>query len=153
MKIVCRYRNGALVPVDVDGMEALAKLRDGRDVMVEFKQARSPRHHRLFFALIRFAQMHCPIFEGRSTDEVLGAIKLATGHYDTYVDCETGKTLARERSIAFESMDQAEFAQFFENACNVMCKRWMPPGTTAEDVRRELIEMVDGPLALGERVA
>lgn len=153
MKIVCRKSNGALLPVDEEGIEALAKVRDGRDVMVEVTQSRNPRHHRLFFALLRFAQMHCEIFEGRSIDQILKAIKLATGWYDTYIDSETGREMHYERSIAWEAMDQGAFSAFFENACNVMCRRWMPPGVTADDVRRELVLMVDGRHALPDRVA
>lgn len=149
MKIVCRKIGRSLVPVDDEALEALAKVREGRDVTVEFKQSRNPRHHRLFFALIQFIRMHSETMASASVEQIKTALKLATGHVETFVDCQTGKTVCVPKSIAFESMDQAEFSRFFDDAARVISARWMPAGTTPEDVRKELIEMVDGPYAVG----
>jgi hypothetical protein len=148
----------ALVPVDDQGMELMARLKDGRDVGVTVSQHRNPRHHRLFFAIIKFVKLHAvdrrgnSLFETTDTETVTDAIKIATGHVKRFIDLETGQTSLRPSSIAWAKMDQTKFNKFFDNACNVICKRWMPPGTLPDDVRRELIEMVDGPHAVGERV-
>lgn len=152
-KIICRKIGRSLVPVDDEGFDALAKVKDGRDVTVEFKMARNPRHHRLFFAACRFVQMHSETMDNASIDQIKTAIKIATGFVDTFVDCQTGNTIAVPKSLSFESLDQTSFNQFFDDACGVICNRWMPAGTTPEDVRRELILLVDGRHALGERVA
>lgn len=152
MKIVCRKQAGKLVPVDDEGIEALAKVKDGRDVTVEFKTPRNPRHHRLFFALIQFVRMHSERMSSATTDQIKTALKIATGLVDTFVDCQTGKSVMVPRSIAFDSMDQTEFNKFFDDAASVIATRWMPSGTTPEEVRRELIIMVDGRYAVG-RVA
>lgn len=153
MKIICRKVGRSLVPVDDEGFDALAKVKDGRDVTVEFKQSRNTRHHRLVFAIFKFVKMHSDTMADASIEQIKTAIKLATGHVETFVDCQTGKTVCVPRSIAFEAMDQLEFNQFFDAACAVVANRWLPEGVTPEDVRRELIEMVDGKHALGERVA
>lgn len=153
MKIICRKVGRSLVPVDDEGHEALAKVRDGRDVKVEFTMSRNLRHHRLAFAIFRFVQMHSETMANASIEQIKTAVKLATGHVDTFVDCQTGKSVMVPRSLAFEAMDQTEFGKFFEDACRVISSRWMPAGTTPEDVRRELILLVDGRHALGERVA
>lgn len=152
MKIICRKVGRTLVPVDDEGIEALAKVKDGRDVTVELKMARNPKHHRLFFALCQFVRMHSETMSSASIDQIKTAMKLATGYVDTFVDCQTGKTAYVPKSIAWESCDQAEFNKFFDAAAGVIATRWMPPGVTAEEVRRELLLMVDGPHAVG-RVA
>jgi hypothetical protein len=151
-KIICRKVGRTLVPVDDEGFDALAKVREGRDVTVEFKTPRNPRHHRLFFAIIKFVQDHSERMAGASPDQIKTALKLATGYVETYVDRETGEACYVPKSIAWESCDQTEFAKFFDEACRVIASRWLPEGSTPEDVRRELIEMVDGQYAVG-RVA
>lgn len=149
VKIVCRKVGRSLVPVDDEGHDALAKVKDGRDVKVEFTLSRNLRHHRLAFAIFNFMKMHCPNMEKRSTEQIKTMVKLATGFVETYIDVDTGKTVCVPRSIAYESMDQLEFNAFFDAAVNVIVNRWMAPGTTSEEVRREIIEMCDGPHAIG----
>ena len=148
-KIICRKINGHLVPVDDEASDALAKVRDGRDVTVEFKMSRNPRHHRLFFALIQFVRIHSDTMATATVKQIKTALKLATGHVETFVDCQTGQSVMVPKSIAFESMDQTEFNKFFDDAVSVIATRWMPPGSTAEEVRMELLELVDGPHAVG----
>ena len=158
-EVILRKRGNSLVPVDDQGRELLAKLKDNRDVGVTIVQHRNSRHHRLFFALLQFVRMHAvdgegnALFENADTETLKAAIKLATGYVRTFVDMESGRLVAVPKSIAWGAMDQTKFNEFFEHACNVICKRWMPPGTVAEDVRRELILMVDGEHALPERAA
>src|SRR3546814_6271454 len=41
----------ALIPTDKASWEALCKLTDGQTLAVESKRARSPQHHRKFFAI------------------------------------------------------------------------------------------------------
>ncbi len=144
----------ALVPVDDEGCELIARLKDGRDVGADVVQRRHPRHHRLAFAIFQFVKMHCELFSNTSIDEIKDAVKLATGFVRRYVDAETAQTFYVCKSISWGACDQTEFNQFFDAACNVIANRWMPAGSVPEDVRRELIEMVDGNHALpGERVA
>lgn len=147
-----------LVPVDDDGIEYMARIRNNRDVGVKVTQHRNPRHHRLYFAILKFVREHAVIegehiFEDADQEMISTAVKMATGLCRTFIDTESGKAVMAPRSISWGAMDQTEFAPFFQKACDVICKRWMPAGTTPEDVRRELILMVDGPHALGERVA
>ena len=100
MKAVMRKRGASLVIVDEEGLEALRAVPDGRDVMVEFKRSRNPRHHRLYWALIHFVSLHCPRFEGVPLDKIHVALKLATGFVDTFVDAETGHACFVPKSIA-----------------------------------------------------
>jgi len=155
---IFRYREArqgelGLFPVDTEGAEMLHGTKEGKDVAVEVRARRNPRHHRLFFAILKFLQMHAERFEETPIEKIKDAVKLATGLADTFLDAETGKTYYVLRSISFASMDQGSFNSFFDEATKVMASRWMPAGTTAESVRKELFEMVDGPAAIGTRAA
>ncbi|MDQ2079520.1 DUF1367 family protein [Xanthobacteraceae bacterium Astr-EGSB] len=157
-EVILRRRQGragevGLFPVDDEGSDLLAKIRDGRDVGADVVQRRNPRHHRLFFAILKFVKMHSPVMADVEIEDIKDAVKLATGYVRRFVDVDTGRVAYVTRSIAWGAMDQTEFNAFFDAACNVIATRWMPEGTTPDDVRRELIEMVDGPHALGSRVA
>lgn len=158
-KIVCRKSGRFLIPVDDEGSEALKRIRDGKDVMVEFKQSRNPRFHRLYWAMVRFVRLHAVNDSGESLfasadDEIVHtAIKIATGFVRTFVDTTTGKTAFVPKSINWEALDEGEFSKFFDNAVNVITNRWLPPGTHAAEVSDEIIRMVDGPNSVMERVA
>ena len=93
------------------------------------------------------------LFEDLNKQGISSAIKLATGCGSDFVDLDSGKRIFVPRSLSFESMPQTEFNEFFQRATDTICKRWLPEGTLPEDVRRELILMVDGEHALPERVA
>ena len=152
-EIILRKRGGSLIPVDDQGRELLAKLREGRDVGCSIVAHRNPRHHRLYWAIIKFLSEHADMFANTDTDVISVALKLATGLVRVFVDQDTGKTVMVPKSISWGAMDQTRFNEFFDKACATIAQRWMPAGSTPEDVRRELILMVDGPHALPERVA
>jgi hypothetical protein len=137
-----------LFPVDEESYDTLARIKHNRDVGCSVVQRRNPRHHRLFFAVLKFVQMHSPVMFGVPVDYLKTAVKLATGLCDTFIDQRTGEVYRVPRSIAFAAMDQTEFAPWFDEACRVIAQRWMPAGTTPASVRDELIRMVDGPHAL-----
>jgi hypothetical protein len=114
----------------------------------EIRQTRYPKHHRLFFAILKFVQMHCPRFEHRSIEAIKLAIKLATNLVTLQIDEETGRLVYLVKSISFDAMDQIRFNRFFDDACIVIAQRWMPEGTAPEDVRAELLKMMEGPYQL-----
>jgi hypothetical protein len=157
-EVILRFRAAragelGLFPVDDEGADLWQRLKVNRDVGAEVKQRRNPRHHRLFFGMLKFVKEHCETFERASLDQIKDALKLATGLVDTFVDQRTGETYYVLKSISFAAMDQATFSQWFEAATDVIAERWMPAGTTPDDVRKELFRLVDGPQAIGERVA
>lgn len=150
---IFQRRGMSLVPVDDQGRELLEKIKEGREVGCDIVRRRNPRHHRLYWAIVQFVQMHCPRFHDIPLHKIHTMLKLATGLVDTFIDAETGETFYTVRSIAWAAMDQSEFDPWFTEACKVIAHRWMPEGTTPEDVRKELLSMVDGPGAIGSRVA
>lgn len=149
-EIILKHREAragelGLFPVDDEGTGVLFKIKLGKEVGCEVIQRRNPKHHRLFFAILKFIKEHCERFEPTPIEKIKDAVKLATGLADTFIDAETGKTYYVLRSMSWASMDQIEFNRFFDDATQVIATRWMPPGTTAESVRDELLAMVEGP--------
>ena len=104
--------------------------------MVDAKRSRSPHHHRKLFALLKL--IHANQERYRSTDELLAAIKVHLGHCDT-VFMRDGTEVRIPKSIAFESMDQAEFAEFYERVLDCVCEEIIP-NLNREDLKQELLE-------------
>jgi hypothetical protein len=140
-----------LVSVDDEGADLLHKLKDGRDVECGVVQRRNIRHHRLLFSLLKLCVERLEAFP--NTDIALIALKIGCGLCTAFIDRETGKTFYVPKSISFASMDQTEFNKFFDAAVALIANRWAPPRTTPEDIRKEILEMTDGPHALAERRA
>lgn len=106
-------KGGALVPADFAADELLAELTEGKEVVITIRRPRSPPHHRFFFALLRKV---CEA-TGRwhDEDELLDALKLATGHVRR-VQRMDGEVILMPRSINFASMPEGPFARFKKRA-------------------------------------
>jgi hypothetical protein len=141
-----------LAPVDDEGMEILQSIADGREVMVDVKQARNPRQHRLFFKMLGLLVDNSDLFN--TIQQALTAVKMGTGEADPVVDAETGEVFWVLRSINFESCDQARFNRIFDASLKLICTKWLV-GTEENTLREELFRLVDGPerASLGRRVA
>jgi hypothetical protein len=137
---VFRRRRRSFVPVDQEGLDLLESVGEERDVVLNIKARRNPKHHRLFFAILKFMVEHTPYFE--TVEKAKTAIKIATGEVDTYIDPDSGKAFFILRSISWGSMDQSRFSAFYDRAVHVITSRYMPPGTTEESVRAELEAMI-----------
>jgi len=134
----------ALVPMDDDGRDMLAAWKEGKQCMADVHVPRSPRHHRMLFALMKRC-IDGGAWEG-STDTLLDWIKYATGNVRTTVD-HNGQVHYAPASIAFASMDQAGFREFFDRAVAAVCTRLLGDEDW-EKVRDEIIEIVDGRYAV-----
>ena len=135
MKAVFIKQLGTLRPVDREGEEALAKIKNGQQVMVEVKQPRNPDHHRKFFALLNTVYENTEKFP--SVDALLSVVKLMVGHCDTIISGK-GEAFHHPKSINFASMGQTEFNEFYDKSLDAICERIMP-GTTREELENEVL--------------
>jgi hypothetical protein len=146
-------RGKGLFPMDRDGEDMVRAIVEGRPVMGAFKGARNVRHHRMFFALMKLLADNTDLFGG---DAELARKTVLTDcrECDVWVHPKTGEVRVEVRSISFEKMDQVRFARLFDRALWVICNDYLA-GTSAEDLRQQVYEIVDGPAAssLGRRVA
>lgn len=105
-----RIGNSA-VPVGKEGREALLAIPEGKEFVGEFRTARNPEQHELFWAL-------CTLV-AEATDTAKIAVKdwlLEKTGFVNLVFYPDGSMQVRPKSIAWESMEQAEFNQFFRLA-------------------------------------
>lgn len=126
-------RGNTLVPADLAAEEFLSEIADGREVMVTVRKARSPQHHRWFFALLRKAAENSDDFG--SEDELLDALKLATGHCERRMKLDGSMYLA-PKSINFASMDQTAFKRFYNRCAFLLATKIL--GCTPEELMGEI---------------
>lgn len=138
-----------MVPANEAADAMLRSLKDGADYLGKFKGARSLRQLRLYWGLMRVLVDH-QIFP--IEDAASDAVKIGCGHVETRVMPDTGEVFLVPKSIAFESLAQAEFNEVFEAALNLICERWLV-GTDREELREQVWAIIDGPAAIGKRIA
>ena len=134
-------RGRAIFPVDEDGEAMVLALAEDKQFMGEFRAARNPRQHRLWWALMTFLHEHNDAFKSKEgADE---QIKLDTGHFDRVLNIRTGELREVTRSIAYASLAQKEFNDLFQRACDVICAEYVP-GLASDALRDEIYVMIDG---------
>ena len=117
----CFIRHGnSLVPADFAAEEFLAEIADGREIIVTARKARSPQHHRWFFALLRKVVENAE--QWQTEEELLDALKLATGHVEYRADIN-GEIYTAPRSISFAAMAEDAFKRFRARACYVLATK------------------------------
>lgn len=139
---------GALVPAspyDSRRLRAL-KLGQGQGLRAELSKPRNVKFHRLVHALGQLLADHWPAFAGLPAHE---AIKRAQVESGTACDLQAidlgplGKAQVKvARSLAFDSMDEAEFGELF-----VGLTRWIDENVVAhfpEEARAEYWLMTGG---------
>ncbi|MBB3997250.1 DUF1367 family protein [Aureimonas pseudogalii] len=129
-----------LIPTDEDGRDMVRALKSMKDVIVDVHAARNPRHHRMLFLLFKKLE-DGGAWEG-DMDSLLDWMKFATGHVRTVID-HNGQVHTVPKSIAFESMDQAQFSRWFSRVLFVICERLLQ-GHSWEALRDEIVEVTDG---------
>lgn len=128
MEMLCRVTETGLVPMYGTDLAEKKKLKVGSDVVCSIKRARNYRFHKKFFALLNLCLENMP--EERafawniwSVEDLKFAVKLDLGY--AKVDSLCGRTVVREKSIAFDKMDESEFERFYKDAVNVICKKYL----------------------------
>lgn len=127
-----------LIPADEKAEEELRKLKPGQQVLVEFKRARNPRQHRLYWALVGVVYEHQS--RHATQEDVSDALKVAVGHYEE-VGARGDKVIVRPKSISFANMPQDQFEQFFSKVVELVVAKIIP-GTSDAELRAHLEEMV-----------
>ena len=129
-------RNGWLVPGDPATQELVSRYTPGQALRVKMTGARNVRQHRLYWGLVQKIAEAVDV----PAETVSAVLKLKAGAVETYTD-KHGNLCTWPRSIAFDRMDQAEFAEFFKRAAQVVIEQWLP-GMKAEELRKEVEAML-----------
>jgi hypothetical protein len=132
-------RNGRLAPVDTIGADSLDAVPVGTVLRVKWSRPRNAGHHRKFFALLNV------VFKAQSRfatlDDLLDAIKIATGHYTIWRVGD--REILRPKSISFAAMDQTAFEQFYERVVALILETILPNVERA-DLDAEVHEILEG---------
>lgn len=125
------HETPALIPSDQPSWDALKKKKVGSTIATETKRARSPQHHRKFWAVMN------AVFENQQTkfpdvDSMVDAIKIEIGHADIQLRL-SGESVLIPRSISFHDCDQDKFNEFYKKAIDCVCE-FIIPGATPEEV-------------------
>lgn len=129
----CFIRRGnTLVPADFAAEEFLSELKDGREVILTIRKARSPKHHRWFFAMLHKVVENTDRWS--TEDELLDALKLATGHTERRQTID-GSIYLAPRSISFAAMEEGAFTRFRRRCCYVLATRVL--GISPEELMGE----------------
>lgn len=122
-----------IVPASHEDRVKVRALRPGDVLPVRITKPRNGDHHRKFMALVAFVAAHHPTY--RSVEDVKTELKLRTGHYDHYVRRATGEIVYIPKSIAFDEMDEGDFAVWSAEAREVIFAQMLPEFTARDRER------------------
>lgn len=125
--------------------EALGVLKADAVYRVDIvlpRDKRSVLQHRLLFGLIKLIQDNAPTETPLSSDAILAALKIRTGHVKV-CGLPSGEVILFPASISFANMPQSEFNPWFEKAVAVMCRDFVP-GLKEDTAKREIEAIASG---------
>lgn len=138
---VCEGSRPHLIASDRASEEYLAKQTPGTIIRCEARKPRHPGHHAKFFAMLKL------VWEGTELqdrypcmDNLLDAFKYEMGYVETFKAVD-GTILTKPKSIAFESMAQDEFQDFYDRAVEIIATR-LVPHLDKKDLERQLEDMI-----------
>jgi hypothetical protein len=125
---------GGLAPVDDAAREAINHYGTGEILRAKLYRDRNPRHHRLFFGLLKL------VFDNQerylSTEALRFAITVQAGYVDE-IRLSGDRVALKPKSISFGSMDQGEFKLFYDAALKAIPE--LLPELKGVDWERELL--------------
>ncbi|MCD8312648.1 MAG: hypothetical protein LUC24_00630 [Bacteroidales bacterium] len=142
MEILCRVTAAGFTPKYGSDWEKKRKLREGSDVVLTARKARSAGLHRKFFALVRLVADNLPeekaaAWHAWDEEGMLRKFKRDLGYYTVWYN-ERGEREIEYVSIAFERMDQWEFERFYGRCVDLVLRDYLP------DLNREdLVENIE----------
>lgn len=104
-------RGTTLVASDFAADEFMAKLKQGSEVIITIRKARSPQHHRWFFAMLRKVIDNTDA-RWAHEDDLLDDLKLATKHIRKRINGLNGEAIIEPKSINFAALDEYSFRDF-----------------------------------------
>lgn len=127
---------GALVPADFHADDIISEIPEGGEVMVTVRRARNPKFHRWFFALLRKVIENTDK-KWRNEEELLYALKIATGHCEPSASLE-GYVLLQPKSINFGAMDELKFKSFVGRCLDeIHLNLGIDPDLLMDEINRE----------------
>lgn len=115
---------GSLIPDGERDAERLKRFKVGDVIKAEVTKPRNYANHKRLFSLLTLIAETSDVYD--NVEKALVAVKIASGHVDFLPNPETGELVAVPRSIAYESMDEIQFSEWFESAINAVLAHICP---------------------------
>jgi len=129
----------ALKPADDEAREVFNSVKLGVPLLVQVKQERSIRQHRMLFKMLRLVHSNLPLDQQGAypkVENLLDALKIQTGHVRTFTTL-SGEVIRVPASISFDEMDQGEFHQFFKSCVDAITE-YLIVGLDQQDLMSEV---------------
>lgn len=138
--VLAKTASGALVPVDPQGIEYVAKMKLGAGVTAKVKKHNNVAFHRKMFALFNIAfdawepgEKH---YKGqpveKNFDQFRKDLTILAGFYETTISLK-GEVRLTAKSLAFDNMSQDEREAVYSAVINVVLAKIMT-GHTRDDL-------------------
>lgn len=115
--IIMRRKAAKLEPVTEVDRELLLDIPEGADLSVRVSRPRSPRQHRLFWALLQVVVDNHEYYQ--RPDQLLEWLKVRLGYVDETV-WHDGQVWFKTKSISFAAMGQDQFRKFFTDVLDAI---------------------------------
>jgi hypothetical protein len=135
--------NGSFIPAYNSDKELADKIKPGRVVEVSLDVSRNYKFLKKYWALVKFTLFYLPeelAKKYKTKEQLHREIKIQCGIYER-VESLGGKQLIAVGSISFEKMTPEQYAEFFSQAIDVVCK-YLLPGTYRKDIEAGLLEFM-----------
>lgn len=140
--IIMRRKAAKLEPVTEVDREFLLEIPEGADLTVRVSRSRSPRQHRLFWALLQIVVDNHDYY--KRPEQLLEWLKVRLGYVEETV-WHDGQVWFKTKSISFASMGQDQFRKFFTESLDVVTTE------VIEGIDREAI-LTEMSMMLGENI-
>lgn len=143
MKLCLRNTLNGLIPIYESDLHEKQKLKIGKDYVCEIHKARNLLFHKKFFGLIKCTWLNLPehfdsIFPH---PEVLRKVLLIEAGFYNICYLLDGTEIKEAQSIAFDSMDQAQFEEVYNKVLDVILQKILV-GTTANEINPEILSFL-----------
>lgn len=108
------------------------RLKNGDEILLTWKKPRNVKFHRYYFKLLQLVFDNQEIFV--NIEHMREELTKAAGYYEHYIN-HKGVDCYKANSIAFDSMDEAEFEIFFDRFFDAVFNVF---GIDKEDLKSEL---------------
>ena len=130
---------GGLSPADDHARKVLAKIEQGKQVSVEYKQPRNGPMHRRYWALAQMVYDNSDTYG--SAEQVSDHLKILAGWCTSVASKGTGEVYLLPKSISFSAMDQGEFDDFWVRVVKAVTEHLIP-GVTSTEIENELCNLI-----------
>jgi hypothetical protein len=128
---------GVLLPSDDECIEAMNKIKNGTEIMIEYKQKRNVKFHRKAFALLNLVLKNQDKYS--NINDLLVEFKLKSGHYEEHITTK-GKIIYVPKSIAFSEMDELEFNELYSKFIDIALQHFI--SMSKEELEQQIINFI-----------